>query len=208
MSNTTKKTDYIEDWDEYFLTVAESVARKSKDPRCQVGAIIASKDNVILSTGFNGLARGVVDDDRVLGDADEKLRWICHAEMNAILNSARIGVSLNESKIYVNKFPCLSCCNAIVQAGIVRICTHDDSYWDDDPADQDHARKRTTLKQAGIQVYAPFHPDFTPSEPVKWLPRLRRQQSNSAFARGKKSQTKSSVNARNKPSQNGDADRT
>ncbi|MEQ1772025.1 MAG: hypothetical protein ABL879_19580, partial [Devosia sp.] len=51
----------IDDWGTYFLNLAEAAARKSKDPRCQVGAVLV-RDNVVLSTGFNGFARGVWDD--------------------------------------------------------------------------------------------------------------------------------------------------
>jgi dCMP deaminase len=159
---------YIEDWDVYFLAIAEIVARKSKDPRCQVGAVIVSPDKVLLSTGFNGLARGVFDDEEILADSDEKLKWICHAETNAILNAARTGVALKDCSLFVNKFPCLGCCNAIVQAGIKRIYTHDSRYWSDDPFDKEHKRKRALLKQAGVRVDAPFHPDFTPSKPLNW----------------------------------------
>lgn len=160
--------DYIEDWDVYFLSIAETVARKSKDPRCQVGAVIVSTDNVVLSTGFNGLARGVVDDEEILENAAEKLNWICHAEMNAILNAARTGVAVAGCSIYVNKFPCLACCNAILQSGIGRVYTHDKKYWDDDPFDPQHDRKRRTLKQSRLKVHAPFHPEFNPAAPVSW----------------------------------------
>jgi len=159
---------YIEEWDEYFLAIAETVARKSKDPRCKVGAVVVSADKLILSTGFNGLARGVFDDQELLTDTDEKLKWICHAEVNAILNAARTGVGLKDCSLFVNKFPCLACCNAIVQAGIKRIYTHDNRYWGDDPSDQEHTRKRNLPKQASVRVDAPFHPDFTPSEPLTW----------------------------------------
>src|SRR5437016_6418829 len=107
--------DYFDDWDQYFLAIAETVARKSKDPRCKVGAVIVSQDKLILSTGFNGLARGVFDDEELLNNTEEKLKWICHAEANAIVNAARIGVPLKDCTIYVTKFPCLACCNAIAQ---------------------------------------------------------------------------------------------
>ena len=51
---------------------------KSKDPRCKVGAVIVSGNNVVLSTGFNGLARGVYDNEQLLADVDAKLRVVCH----------------------------------------------------------------------------------------------------------------------------------
>jgi deoxycytidylate deaminase len=66
----------------------------------------------------------------------------------------------------VTKFPCLACCNAIIQAGIARIYTHDNRFWDDDPLDSDHRHKRAVLKQARIRVDAPFHPDYVPSQPI------------------------------------------
>jgi dCMP deaminase len=157
---------HVDNWDEYFLNIAVAVSIKSKDPRCPVGAVITTVDHDILSTGFNGLARGVHDDDAILADAEEKLRVIGHAEENAIVNAARIGVSLQGAVIYVTKFPCLACCNLIIQAGIKRIYTHDNEFWKDDPLDKDHARKPRLLHQAGIKVDAPYHPDFAPREPI------------------------------------------
>jgi len=152
---------YIKNWHEYFIAIANTVAQKSKDPRCQVGAIIVSPERLILSTGFNGFARGVYDDEGLLGEVDEKLKWICHAEVNAILNAAKLGIALKGSIIYVTKFPCFACCNNIVQAGIKKIYTLDDRYWDDDPADDDrHSRKKALINQAKVDVEAPFHPDF------------------------------------------------
>ena len=159
-----KRTD---NWDDYFLEIATAVSRKSKDPNCQVGAVITSTDNLVLSTGFNGLARGVYDSENVLKDVNEKLPVICHAEFNAILNASRVGVSLKGASIYVTKFPCLACCNAIIQAGIDKIYTHDHKYWDDDQADCDHRRKRVLLMQSGIRVVAPNHPDFNIKVPTR-----------------------------------------
>lgn len=158
---------HVDNWDEYFLNIAKVVSIKSKDPKCPVGAVIVSQDNIILSTGFNGLARGVHDDEQTLLDAAEKLRVICHAENNAIMNAARVGGRpLQETTIYVTKFPCLACCNGIIQAGIKRIYTHDDSFWNDDPVDEDHSRKKRVLHEARIEVGAPYHPAFRPSEQI------------------------------------------
>jgi dCMP deaminase len=155
-SSVAVEGDPIDSWDEYNLAIAATVSRKSKDPRCRVGAVIV-RDHLVLSTGFNGLARDVHDDPVVLNDANEKLKMICHAEENAIYNAARLGVRLQGATIYVTKFPCLGCCNAIVQAGIARIYTHDDRFWDDDQADADHSRKRSLLRQSGIEIDAPYH---------------------------------------------------
>ena len=169
----------VETWDDYFLNIAKVVSIKSKDPRCPVGAVIVSEDNIILSTGFNGMARGVHDDEEILADAVEKINVICHAENNAISNAARVGGRpLQGTTIYVTKFPCLACCNDIIQAGIKRICTHDDAFWDDDPADKDHSRKKRILHEAHILVHAPFHPAFKPAEQIvvpKRRPRKKAQ---------------------------------
>jgi dCMP deaminase len=158
---------HVDHWDEYFLHIAQVVAIKSKDPKCPVGAVIVSEDNIILSTGFNGLARGVHDDDETLFDAEEKIKVICHAEGNAIVNAARLGgQGLKGATIYVTKFPCLTCCNGLIQAGIKRIYTHDDSFWDEDPLDKDHSRKKRVLHEAHIEVVAPYHPAFKPTEQI------------------------------------------
>ena len=64
-----KREDYIS-WDEYFMGIAMLAARRSKDPNTQVGACIVSQDNIILSTGYNGMPKGCSDDvypwDRIL----------------------------------------------------------------------------------------------------------------------------------------------
>lgn len=157
---------HVDTWDEYFLNIAKVVSIKSKD-EVPVGAVIVSKDNVILSTGFNGMARGVYDDEETLADKDEKRKIICHAEGNAISNAARVGGrSLEGATIYVTKFPCISCCNAIIQAGIKRIYTHDNSFWDGDPLDGDHSRKKRVLHESHVDVEAPYHEAFKPVEQI------------------------------------------
>ena len=66
----------------------------------------------------------------------------------------------------MTKFPCFACCNGIIQAGIKRIYTHDDAYWNEDPADKEHTRKPRVLREAHIVVDAPFHPAFKPAEQI------------------------------------------
>ena len=143
-----------------------------------MGTVVTSTDHVVVSTGFNGFPRGDLDRSELLDDAHEKLNWMCHAEANAIFNAARRGTSLVNCALFTTKFPCLSCCRAIIQAGINKICTHDDSYWDDDPEDRDddshklaqHDRKRTLLRTSAIRVVAPFHRDWgvTESHRPQW----------------------------------------
>jgi dCMP deaminase len=164
-------TATIDEWDEYFSIIAEAVKEKSKDPKCQVGAVIVSADKVVLTTGFNGLPRGVDDDMQILDDADEKLKVICHAEQNAIINAARMGIAINGASIYVTKFPCLACCSSIVQSGIKRVFTLDNRFWDDDPfdgkGDGDHWRKRRLLRNTHLIVDAPHHPEYSSGVRIK-----------------------------------------
>jgi dCMP deaminase len=161
----------IDDWDEYFSLIAEAAKTKSKDPKCQVGAVIVSADKVVLTTGFNGLPRGVDDDRQILEDTDEKLKVICHAEQNAIINAARVGIAVQGASIYVTKFPCLACCNSIIQAGIERVFTLDDRYWDDDPFDGEkdgnHWRKRRLIRDTHLVVDAPNHPEYSSKIRIK-----------------------------------------
>lgn len=159
-----KRTDYIEDWDTYFYEIAKTVKRKSKDHKCPVGAVVVSRDKVVISTGYNGLARHVYDNPALYAHEAEKLRWMCHAELNAIVNAARTGISLTGCTMYATKFPCFDCCNVIVQSGIERVFTLDHRFWNDDP-DEDafHTLTFTLLASTGLQICAPNHPLFNSS---------------------------------------------
>jgi dCMP deaminase len=139
-----------------------AVARKSKDRKCLVGAVIVSQEDLVLATGYNGFPRGIHDDVKLLEERKEKLARTCHAETNAIFNAVRAGISVTGCRIYVNKFPCFDCCKAIVQVGLKKICTQDYEYWSQDSVDPDGSLKRDLLKQADIEVLAPFHPHFAP----------------------------------------------
>lgn len=103
---------------------------RSKDPNTQVGACIVSKDNKILSMGYNGLPRGCSDDEfpwcREGDPLDNKYIYTAHSELNAILNYR--GGSLENAKIYVTLFPCNECAKAIIQAGITTVVYDDDKY--------------------------------------------------------------------------------
>ncbi len=157
---------YIKDWDEYFHEIAKTTARKSKDPT-KVGAVIVSRDKIVISTGYNGLARHVFDNPALYDHKEEKLKWMCHAELNAILNAARTGVSVTGSTMYVTKFPCFHCCNVIVQSGITKVFTMDNHFWNHDPAeDEDHSLTFTLLAATGLRILAPNHPRFNASPPV------------------------------------------
>ena len=84
-----KRLDYLS-WDEYFMGIALLSAQRSKDPSTQVGACIANRDHKILSVGYNGMPTGCHDDvmawEREGAPLDTKYLYVCHAELNAILN--------------------------------------------------------------------------------------------------------------------------
>lgn len=128
-----KRQDYLT-WDEYFMGVALLSAGRSKDNNTQVGACIVSDENKVLSVGYNGMPTGCNDDDMPWereGDVlSTKYPFVCHAELNAILN--RITGSLKGSRIYVTLFPCNECAKAIIQSGIKEVVYMEDKYADSD----------------------------------------------------------------------------
>lgn len=127
----SKRGDYIS-WDEYFMGVAALSAKRSKDPNTQVGACIVSPANRIMTVGYNGFPLGCSDDifpwDREGDYLDTKYPYVCHAELNAILNSR--GADLTGSRIYVTLFPCNECAKAIIQSGIKEVVYLSDKYSD------------------------------------------------------------------------------
>lgn len=126
----TKRTDYIT-WDSYFMGIALMSAQRSKDPNTQVGACIVGADNRILSVGYNGMPQGCEDDDmpwsRDGSALDTKYMFVCHAELNAILNYRGTG-NMKGARVYVTLFPCNECAKAIIQAGISEIVYLSDKY--------------------------------------------------------------------------------
>ena len=103
-------------WDKRFFDLASLVSSWSEDTSRKVGAIIVADTNEILSTGYNGLPRGVSSDveSRHSKNDGEKYFWFEHAERNAIYNSARNGMRLKGSTLYATLFPCADCARAIV----------------------------------------------------------------------------------------------
>ena len=86
-------------WDRHFIEMAVLCAGMSKDPRTRVGAVIIGPDREVRSTGFNGFPRGISDTYERLHDKTEKLRLVVHAEVNAILNAARVGIPDRKSVV-------------------------------------------------------------------------------------------------------------
>ena len=108
-------------WDQRFLNLAKHISEWSKDPSTKVGCVVVGPDREIRSTGFNGLPRGIEDNDERLNNREIKYPLICHAEENAIMHAARIGISLKDCTAYVTWPPCTRCARSLIQAGVSTI---------------------------------------------------------------------------------------
>lgn len=125
-----KRQEYL-NWDEYFMGVAILSSMRSKDPSTQVGACIVNQEKRIVSMGYNGMPRCCHDDDFPWerGDGlESKYLYVCHAELNAILNCST--GSVRDCTVYVTLFPCNECAKAIIQSGIKEIVYMCDKYAD------------------------------------------------------------------------------
>lgn len=131
----SNKADYIS-WDEYFMGIALLSAKRSKDPSTQVGSCVTSKDNRILSVGYNGTPNGIDDTkfdwNRDSSFIESKYAYVVHSEQNAILNFKGNSRELEEAKIYVTLFPCNECAKIIIQSGIKEVIYLSDKYHDSD----------------------------------------------------------------------------
>ncbi|XP_048160711.1 deoxycytidylate deaminase isoform X3 [Corvus hawaiiensis] len=150
-----KREDYLE-WPEYFMAVAFLSAQRSKDPSSQVGACIVNSENKIVGIGYNGMPNGCSDD--VLpwtrtgaNRLDTKYPYVCHAELNAIMN--KNSADVKGCSMYVALFPCNECAKLIIQAGIKEVIFMSDKYHD--TTEMTAARRMFDL--AGI-IYREFKP--------------------------------------------------
>jgi dCMP deaminase len=110
-----------EKWDRRFVELAQLISTWSKDPSTQVGCVVVGRDREIRSTGFNGFPRGIEDTAERLNQRELKYPLICHAEENAIMHAARVGVSLKDCTAYVTWPPCTRCARSLVQAGVKEV---------------------------------------------------------------------------------------
>ena len=116
-------------WDEYFMSIAELVAKRSTCLRRHVGAVIV-KDKRILATGYNGAPSGTAHCEDVgclreklnipAGERHEICRGI-HAEQNAIIQASTCGVNISEGVIYTTHQPCFICTKMLINAHISKI---------------------------------------------------------------------------------------
>lgn len=120
IQNWNDATQNQEKWDLRFLELAKFISGWSKDPSTKIGAVIVDKDKrSVVSLGYNGFAKGVVDSDERLNNRDLKYKIVCHGEMNAILFAKR---DLTGCTLYTYPFGCCSNCSSyVIQTGISRV---------------------------------------------------------------------------------------
>lgn len=114
-------------WEDYFMANAQLISKRSTCDRAYVGAILV-KDKRIIATGYNG---GVSETDNCneaghYMDDGHCIRTV-HAEMNALIQCAKEGISTKNIELYVTHFPCINCTKALLQAGITKI-TYYENY--------------------------------------------------------------------------------
>jgi dCMP deaminase len=192
-----QREDYI-NWDEYYMAIAKVSAMRSKDPSSQVGAVIVSKDNRVLSIGYNGAPNGFNDEQfpwKKIGNMlDTKYAYVCHAEMNAISNYNGDKNRLNGAKIYVTLFPCNECSKLIIQSGIKEVIYASDKHKD---SDQVKASK-ILLDTCGI-TYRQFYLPFVISIPENEKPAMVNEVTKDIVDKNihKRILTKSQINVNN-----------
>lgn len=123
--------EQIRDWDEFFLTMCELVARKSKDPSTKTGCVVADPDKRIRSMGFNGFPQGVDDSPARYLDRELKYALIAHCDANAVFSAARAGISLKGCTMFLTGPPCSECTKSIIQAGIVEVVWPKDNPFEE-----------------------------------------------------------------------------
>jgi dCMP deaminase len=143
-------------WDQYFMAQSHLLALRSTCTRLAVGATIV-RDKRMIAGGYNGSIAGgahCIDEGCYVED-NHCVRTI-HAEMNAILQCAKFGVSTEGAEIYVTHFPCLQCCKAIIQSGIRAV------YYANDY--KNHPFALQLFEQAGVKVQrVPFDVESIPT---------------------------------------------
>lgn len=109
-------------WDQRYLELAKIISSWSKDPSKQIGAVIVGDKGQIISQGYNGFPRGIIDSNYRYSNRETKYKYVVHAEANAIYNAIHNGASTQDTTIYVTGLPvCHECAKALIQCGITRV---------------------------------------------------------------------------------------
>ena len=104
-------------WEQRFVELAKVVATWSKDPDCQVGAVLVDANRRIVGTGYNGLPACCSDDEGALHSANKNTMMI-HAEVNAVTNAT---TSLQGCSMFITKPPCVACAAVLAMQGLDKV---------------------------------------------------------------------------------------
>ncbi len=139
-------------WDQYFLKLAMLASERATCPRMHCGCVIVKKKHV-LATGYNGSLPGLehCEDVGCLIVDDHCIRTN-HAEMNALMQAAKNGVSVSDGTAYVTNMPCTTCAKALIGAGIKRVVVFSDYH-------STHAEK--FFKEADVKLVRQEIPEKT-----------------------------------------------
>jgi len=140
-------------WDEYFIEISRTVAKRATCDRGRSGCVIV-KDKHILVTGYVGSPKGIPHCDEVGhqfkktihedGNITQHCVRTAHAEQNAICHAAKLGIPLEGSTLYCKMTPCHVCAKMIINSGIIRVVAEKDY--------QASADSKELFKQAGIKL--------------------------------------------------------
>ena len=102
-------------WDEYFMNIADEVAKRSKDPSSQNGCVIVDAKHRPVSFGYNGTIQGANEDKLTLSERPMKYYFAIHSEMNALIFAHR---DLTDCTLYNRIATCENCLNIVCRQGL------------------------------------------------------------------------------------------
>lgn len=141
-------------WFKRYMDLAEQVSTWSKDPNTKVGAVIVGSKGQILTQGYNGFPRRIKDTEKRLEDRDTKLKYVVHAEMNAIFNATYSGVSLDGATLYVYGLPiCSECAKGIIQVGIKKVVIQTESISSRPQWEESWKLSAEMFREAGVTIF-------------------------------------------------------
>ena len=141
-------------WFKRYMGLAEQVSTWSKDPNTKVGAVIVGSKGQILTQGYNGFPRRIKDTQKRLEDRDTKLKYVVHAEMNAIFNATYSGVSLDGATLYVYGLPiCSECAKGIIQVGIKKVVIQSETITIRPHWEESWKLSAEMFREAGVLIF-------------------------------------------------------
>lgn len=151
-------TGYVRpSWDDYFLEVANAIAKRATCDRGRSGCVIA-RNKQLLVTGYVGAPAGMAHCDDVGhqmkkmlhedGTVTEHCVRTVHAEQNAICQAARLGVAIDGATLYCRMTPCRVCAMLIINCGVVRVVCERKYHAG--------AESEAMFREAGVQIEYKF----------------------------------------------------